>query len=228
MIITRQIASHNSIRAVILDLDGTLVDTAEEIALALNETLAGLGLPVISLESATALIGRGVRALVERAVERVGATTDLDRAVEIFEAHYERLVATRATLFAGVKEGLDLMHAAGLQLGVVTNKPRLFTEKLLRHLGIDALFDTVVAGDDGIRRKPFGDMLAAAAENMGVTIGETLMVGDSDNDVLAARDAGCLVWCVPYGYNQGLPAASLECDRMVSTVLEAAQQLAVR
>ena len=214
-----------SIRAVILDLDGTLVDTAEEIALALNETLAGLGLPVVSLEAAIALIGRGVRSLVERAVDEVGATTDLDRAVEIFEAHYERLVATRATLFPDVEEGLMAMRAAGLKLGVVTNKPRLFTEKLLAHLRIDGLFDAVVAGDDGLPRKPFGDMLVAAAKNMGARIEETLMLGDSDNDVLAARDAGCLVWCVPYGYNEGRPAESLECDRMVATVLEAARLL---
>ena len=213
------------IRAVILDLDGTLVDTAEEIALALNETLAGLGLAVVSLEAATALIGRGVHSLVERAVEQVGATADLDRAVEIFEARYERLVATRATLFPGVKEGLDAMQAAGLKLGVVTNKPRLFTDKLLSYLDVGKMFDTVVAGDDGIRRKPFGDMLAAAAKKMGVGIDETLMIGDSDNDVLAARDAGCLVWCVPYGYNEGRPAESLECDRMVATVLEAARLL---
>ena len=213
------------IRAVILDLDGTLVDTAEEIALALNETLAGLGHPVVSLEAATALIGRGVRALVERAVARVGATTDLDHAVEIFEARYERLVATRATLFPDVREGLDAMLAAGLKMGVVTNKPRLFTEKLLSYLEVGNMFDTVIAGDDGIRRKPFGDMLAAAAKNMGVGIDETLMVGDSDNDVLAARDAGCLVWCVPYGYNEGRPAESLGCDRMVATVLEAARLL---
>src|SRR5258705_2183179 len=137
-----------SIRAVILDLDGTLVDTAEEIALALNETLAGFGLRVISLEAATALIGRGVRSLVERAVEEVGATADLDHAVEIFEGHYERLVATRATLFPEVEEGLVAMRDAGLKLGVVTNKPRLFTEKLLAHLAIAGLFDPVVAGDD--------------------------------------------------------------------------------
>jgi phosphoglycolate phosphatase len=225
MNVTRDIASHNSIRAVILDLDGTLIDTAEEIALALNETLAGLGLPVVSLEAATALIGRGVRALVERAVDRVGATTDLDHAVEIFEGHYERLVATRATLFPGVKEGLDALHAAGFKLGVVTNKPRLFTGKLLDYTGVASLFDTVVAGDDGLRRKPFGDMLEAAAKSMGVTIDETLMLGDSDNDVLAARDAGCLVWCVPYGYNEGRPAEALECDRMVATVEEAARLL---
>ncbi len=209
-----------------LDLDGTLVDTAEEIALALNETLAGLGLAVISLEAATALIGRGVHSLVERAVEQVGATADLARAVEMFEASYARLVATRATLFPGVKEGLDAMRAGGRKLGVVTNKPRIFTVKLLRYLEIDALFDRVVAGDDGIRRKPFGDMLVAAANAMGAGIGDALMLGDSDNDVAAARDAGCLVWCVPYGYNEGRPAASLQCDRMVATVLDAARLLA--
>ncbi len=215
-----------SMRAVILDLDGTLVDTAEEIALALNETLAGAGLPVISLEAATALIGRGVRSLVERAVEQVGATTDLDHAVEAFEGHYERLVATRAALFPGVRDGLEAMRAAGLKLGVVTNKPRHFTQKLLRQLQVDALFDTVVAGDDGLRRKPFGDMLVAAAKSMGIPIHEALMIGDSDNDVAAARDAGCPVWCVPYGYTEGRPAESLECDRMVDTVLHAARLLA--
>ena len=213
------------IRAVILDLDGTLVDTAGEIALALNETLAALGLPVVSLASATALIGRGVHSLVERALEEVVATVDIEQAVEMFEASYGRLVATRAALFPGVREGLDAMRAAGLRLGVVTNKPRLFTERLLAHAGIDGFFDAVVAGDDGIRRKPSGDMLAAAASRMGTRIDETLMLGDSENDVRAARAAGCRVWCVPYGYNEGRPADSLECDRMVDTVLHAARLL---
>jgi phosphoglycolate phosphatase len=216
------------IRAVILDLDGTLVDTAIEIGLALNETLAELGVPVVSLEAATALIGRGVRSLVERALREVGGVTDVDRAVERFEGHYARIVGTRATLFPGVKEGLVALRDAGLGLAVVTNKPRLFTERLLESLGIDGFFEAVIAGDDGIPRKPRGDMLVAAARAMNVEIGEALMVGDSGNDVLAARDAGCLVWCVPYGYNEGRPAASLECDRMVDSVLHAAQLLAAR
>jgi phosphoglycolate phosphatase len=217
-----------AIRAVIFDLDGTLVDTAEEIALALNETLAGLGVPVVSLEAAKALIGRGVRSLVERAVEQAGATTDLDRAVELFEAHYERLVATRATLFPGVREGLELFRESVMKLGVVTNKPRRFTEKLLRHLEIDLHFAAVVAGDDGVRRKPAGDMLATAARALSADVSQTLMIGDSDNDVLAARDAGCLVWCVTYGYNAGRPAEALECDRVVATLHDAARILVPR
>jgi phosphoglycolate phosphatase len=213
------------IRAVILDLDGTLVDTAEEIAAALNETLAGLGFRALPLEAATALIGRGVHSLVGRALGEAGASTDLDRAVETFEAHYARQVATRATLFPQVQEGLAAMREAGLKLGVVTNKPRLFTEKLLAHLAIDGFFDAVVTGDDGLARKPCGDMLVAASKQLGVRIDQTLMLGDSQNDVLAARDAGCPVWCVPYGYNEGRPADCLECDRRVATVLEAARLL---
>jgi phosphoglycolate phosphatase len=214
-----------AIRAVILDLDGTLADTAIEIGLALNETLAETGAPVVSLEAATALIGRGVRSLVERALDEAGGATDLDGAVDRFERHYARIVGTRATLFPGVKEGLIVLRDAGFMLAVVTNKPRLFTEKLLESLGIRAFFESVVAGDDGVRRKPHGDMLAAAARAMNVAIGEALMIGDSENDVRAARDAGCLVWCVPYGYNEGRPANSLECDRMVATLKEAAEVL---
>lgn len=217
-----------SIRAVILDLDGTIADTAIEIGLALNETLAELGFAVVSLEAATALIGRGVRPLVERALEEVNGVTDLDGAVERFEHHYARIVGTRATLFPGVKEGLVVLRDAGHKLGVVTNKPRAFTVTLLRNLKVEALFDAVIAGDDGLRRKPFGDMLTAAANAMGAGMAETLMIGDSDNDVLAARDAGCLVWCVPYGYNEGRPAESLECDRRVATILEAATILGDR
>ena len=214
------------IRAVILDLDGTIADTAIEIGLALNETLAESGFAVVSLEAATALIGRGVRSLVERALEEVNAVTDLDRAVERFERHYARIVGTRATLFPGVKEGLLALRAAGHRLGVVTNKPRAFTVTLLRNLGVDALFDVVIAGDDGLRRKPFGDMLTAATHAMGMRTAETLMIGDSDNDVLAARDAGCAVWCVPYGYNEGRAPESLQCDRLIGSVLEAARLLA--
>lgn len=211
------------IRAIIFDLDGTLVDSAGEIASALNATLYELGLPSLPLERVQALIGRGVRSTVERALAQLHANHDVDSAVERFEAHYADVVGKEAKLFAGVLPGLERLHATSHALAVVTNKPRFFTVKLLQRLEVDRFFSAVVAGDDGIRRKPHGDMLAAACERMGTTRTETLMLGDSANDIAAARAAGCRVWCVPYGYNEGRPPESLDCDRIVPTIEAAAK-----
>jgi 2-phosphoglycolate phosphatase, prokaryotic len=183
--------------AIIFDLDGTLVDSAGEIAAALNTTLFELGLPSLSLERVQALIGRGVRALVERALAELGASQDVDHAVNRFESHYEKVVGSQAQLYAGVLPGLDTLAAVHIPMAVVTNKPRAFTEKLLGRLQVDRFFAAVVAGDDGHRRKPAGDMLLAACERLGTPAAASLMLGDSGNDVLAARAAGCPVWCVP-------------------------------
>ena len=216
----------NPVRAVIFDLDGTLMDTAGEIDAALARAFAELGVTPLPRAQVEALIGRGVRSLVERALEKQGAgPMDLDAAVERFERHYAELVATQAPLYPGVADGLRLLQAKGTKLGVVTNKPRYFTERLLRHARVDSLFAAVVAGDDGIRRKPAGDMLEAACRTMGCAPAQALMVGDSDNDVLAARAAGCAVWCVPYGYNEGRGPETLACDRLVQSVDEAARLL---
>ena len=214
-------------RSVILDLDGTLMDTAGEIVVAMDRTLDELALPRVPADAVRTMIGRGVRKLVERALEQLGASAriDVDAAVARFEAHYAQTVATQAGPFPGVTEGLERLHVAGFKLAVVTNKPRFFTEQLLERAGIDRFFDAVVAGDDGIRRKPHGDMLEAACRTMGSAPSETLMLGDSDNDVEAARAAGCPVWCVPYGYNEGRSPETLACDRIVVTVEEAARLL---
>ncbi len=212
-------------RAVIFDLDGTLVDSAGEIAAALNASLYEAGLASLARERVEALIGRGVRALVERALQGLDAPQQLDRVLSRFEAHYDRVVGTQAQLFAGVRPGLERLRAARVPLAVVTNKPRAFTLKLLSRLDVESFFAAVVAGDDGIRRKPHGDMLVAACERLGALRGETLMLGDSENDVAAARAAGCAVWCVPYGYNEGRAVASLACDRIVPSVEDAARIL---
>jgi len=207
--------------AVIFDLDGTLVDSAGEIADALNAALAEIGLEPLSIAVVTSLIGRGVHVLVQRALAKIGAAgVDEDDLVRRFERRYGDLLGSKARLFPGVRAGLERLHAAGIPLAVVTNKPRLFTESLLERLGIRELFGALIAGDDGVRAKPHGDMLIAACRAMGAAPGETLMVGDSDNDVRAARAAGLPVWCVPYGYNEGRPPGALACDRMVDSLEE--------
>ena len=213
-------------RAVILDLDGTLIDTASEIAEAMDRTLDELSLARIPAREIADMVGKGVPKLVERALARLGVTgVDLGRTIERFEAHYAQTVATTAQLFPGVREGLERMEQGGLQLAVVTNKPRFFTEQLLQRAEISRFFTAIAAGDDGIRKKPHGDMLEAACKVMKTEPAQTLMLGDSENDVEAARAAGCPVWCVPYGYNEGKPVSSLKCDRMVDSVDEAAKLL---
>ena len=215
----------NSIRAVILDLDGTLLDTAGEISAALNRALEEMGLPSLEHPRVEALIGRGVHSLVERALQQVegGALIQVERAVERFEAHYAQTVGTDSRLFPGAMEGLKRLAESGIALAVVTNKPRFFTEMLLERAQVSGFMKAVVAGDDGVPRKPAGDMLVAACDKMGTTPAQALMLGDSDNDVLAARAAGCPVWCVPYGYNEGRGPETLNCDRLVDNIDAAAR-----
>jgi phosphoglycolate phosphatase len=213
--------------AVIFDLDGTLVDSAGEIHAALAGPFDERGIAPLSKAEVERLIGRGVHSLVERALSMRGADgANVDEMVEAFEAHYARVVGTQARLFPGVLEGLRMLHAAPRKLSVVTNKPRAFTQVLLAKLAVLELFTAIVAGDDGVARKPAGDMLEAACMKMGTAPGETLMLGDSETDVRAARAAGCPVWCVPYGYNEGRDPSTLACDRIVATVEEAARLVA--
>ena len=211
--------------AVIFDLDGTLVDSAGEIHAALAGAFAEREIEPLPKPEIERLIGHGVHSLVKRALAMRGIDADGDEMVDAFEAHYARTVGTQAMLFPATLEGLRILRAARMKLAVVTNKPREFTEALLAQLAILEFFDAVVAGDDGVARKPAGDMLVAACERMGTTVGDTLMLGDSGTDVRAARAAGCPVWCVPYGYNEGRDPSTLECDRIVATIEEAARLL---
>jgi len=210
------------IGSVLFDLDGTLADTAGEIALALERAFAEFGLAALPEPEVRDMVGRGVAMLVERALARVGSAVDAGAVVERFEHHYRATVGTSAQLYPSVRAGLARLAARRLPLAVVTNKPRHFTERLLDRLEVRGAFAAVVAGDDGWPKKPAGDMLLAACAQMASRVEETLMLGDSANDVLAARAAGCRVWCVPYGYNEGRPVGSLACDRIVAGIDEAA------
>jgi phosphoglycolate phosphatase len=212
----------SSVRAVLFDLDGTLLDTAADITLALNRALTEQNLPTLARSEVRDLIGRGAPALVERSLERVGAATsaaDAKLLLDRFHHHYERIhehgeMQTR--VYPGVARGLDALHAFGFLLAVVTNKPRATTMHLLTRMGLIQWMQAVVGGDSGQQRKPHPQPLLTACEQLGVAAAETLMVGDSLTDVTAARAAAMAgIVCVPYGYNEGVDPRTLPCDAFI-------------
>jgi phosphoglycolate phosphatase len=209
------------VRAVILDLDGTLLDTAPDIAVAANRMLAELGLPEVPESRVRDYIGKGVANLVRRLLEETGAG-GYDEALARFERHYLAGVADRSRPYPGVVEGLQAFRAVGMPLACVTNKVSRFTEPLLSGTGLRAFFGAVVSGDQAARKKPEPDPLIAAAALLGVPVGSAWMIGDSLNDVQAARAAGCAVAVVPYGYREGLAVEALGADAVVADLLVAA------
>jgi phosphoglycolate phosphatase len=124
-----------------------------------------------------------------------------------------------------VIDGLRALHGARLPLACITNKAERFTVDLLKRTGLDGFFDVIVCGDTVTRKKPDPEPVLAACARLGVQPSEAVMIGDSANDVQAARAAGCPIWCVPYGYNEGQPVASLDCDAIVPDLAEAARRL---
>jgi phosphoglycolate phosphatase len=215
-----------SLRAVLFDLDGTLLDTVADISVALNRALGEQRLTSLPQADVRTLIGRGVPMLIERAMARVvsGARfADATLLLERFHFHYERLqelgeIQTR--VYPGVAEGLAALHALGLSVAVVTNKPRKAAADLLDRLGLARWIDVLVAGDTGMNPKPHPQALVSACEQLAVPPAQALMVGDSLTDVLAARAAGLAVVCVPYGYNEGADPRALPCDAFVETVAD--------
>lgn len=212
--------------AVLLDLDGTLLDTAGDIGTVLNLALADRQLGPLPVATVRTLIGRGAPSLVGRALQLLGTPAqevDVETMLGRFCAHYEGLYAGdggTATPFPGVLEGLRALHAAGLKLAVVTNKQRRFALQVLGRLDLLRWFEAVVGGDTSGQRKPDPRPLHHACELLGVDGRHALMVGDSAIDVRAARAAGMPVVCVPYGYNEGQAASALECDALVPTLAQ--------
>jgi phosphoglycolate phosphatase len=208
-------------RAVLCDLDGTLVDSAADIARALNRALAEAQLGGLTDAEVRAFIGRGVPTLIERALTRLGAAdggVDRARLRARFDHHYEGLYdrgEVHSRLYPGVLAGIEALRHGGWRVAVVTNKPTEAAVRLLAHLGLAARLDLVVGGDQGLAPKPHPEPLLAACARLGVAPAQALMVGDSLTDVEAARAAGLLVVCVPYGYNEGRDPRALPCDAFV-------------
>lgn len=216
-------------RAVLIDLDGTLTDSAPELAAAVDRMLAGAGHAPAGVGRVRDWVGEGIDRLVERALaDATGEPPDaaaLRAGRTAFDTAYAEVLGTMAPLYPGVVDGLDDLRAAGFRTACITNKAGVFALALLGSLGIADRFDTVVTGDRPGCRKPAAAPLEAAARKLGVAIGDCVMVGDSGIDVAAARAAGCPVWCVRTGYNRGAPLEDSGPDRIFDRFDELAAAL---
>jgi phosphoglycolate phosphatase len=200
-------------RGVLIDLDGTLMDTAPDLAAAANRMRADFGLPPLPLERIAAFVGKGAEVLVHRAL-----TDELDGRAEpqafargraSFYAHYTVENGVQAIVFDRVPEALEQLRGRGLRLACVTNKPQEFTLPLLAKMDLARHFDAVVAGDEVAEKKPHPALLLEACRRMQVKPTEVMLIGDSVNDAQAARAAGCGCVLVETGYNEGEGVAAL-------------------
>lgn len=215
------------VRSVTFDLDGTLLDTLADLTEACQAMLAELGRPTRQREEIVSFIGKGMGVLVERCLTFDDAPSSEEMAAGIvaFRRHYAEINGRNTRFYPGVREGLQRFCEAGLNLGLVTNKPAQFTEALLKRRGLSDYFSVVVSGDTTPWQKPHPEPILHACRQLGSQPQENIHIGDSRIDIECARAAGCVVFCVPYGYNEGPPVDSAECDALVSDLVAAFERL---
>ena len=216
-----------SIKVIMIDLDGTLLDTADDLALAANLMLKDLGLPEQSTSTIRSYIGKGIQKLVKRTL-----TGQLDgepdaalfaQALPLYEKHSANNLSVNTRPYPGALEGIKIMQQSGFKLACITNKAEAFTLPLLRSTGLYDQFEIVLSGDSLPKKKPDPMPLTHICKHFDVQPHEALLIGDSLNDAIAARAAGCHVFCVPYGYNEGRNVYELDCDAIVETLIEASK-----
>ena len=216
-------APAQALRLVMFDLDGTLIDTAPEIADAVNDTLAQCALPPVSQQQVRDWIGHGTRTLLiaalasvqGRTVQEMGADPDLPRIAGIFDGHYQQRCGSRSQPYPHVVEVLNALRAHGVQLAVITNKEGRYTDTVLRAHQLQGHFGLVISGDTLATKKPDPAGVAHGLAHFGVAADQALFVGDSSIDAATARNAGVAVWLLPYGYNMGQPIAACQPDRVI-------------
>lgn len=213
--------------AVVFDLDGTLIDSAGDIADALNAALSGSQLPAFSDKEVRRMVGGGARVLIERALSaRTGAADAAlaQRLHDDFMTVYAGASIARTTVYDHARELLSELALAGIRVGVCTNKPAGITEDVLVKLELRTSFQAVVGGSDELPKKPHPAMLEAALRALGVDASQAVMVGDSAADIGAARGAGVPVIAVGFGYSR-VPARELGADRVVAGLREVGEAL---
>ncbi len=209
------------LKVVMLDLDGTLLDTVGDIIAAANLMRGTLGFQPLEAAVIRNFVGKGITNLVAKTLKdtvgEVGPNA-LKVAVANFERQYETCFDQTSQPYPGVIDGLKAMKDAGFRLGCATNKLEKYTLPLLEKTGLRDYFDIVVSGDTVAEKKPHPMQLKHAAEFFSCTTAEILLIGDSINDAEAARAAGCPVFIVPYGYNEGQELRGLDCDAFIDDV----------
>ena len=209
---------------ILIDVDGTLVDSVPDLAYCVDEMLKQIDMPVRGEERVRHWVGNGVERLVERAlVDDLDGYPDEDlkaKALPIFMELYAENTCVRSCLYPGVKEGMAYMKSAGYKMGCVTNKAAAFTIPLLKQLGIHDEFAIIISGDTLAKKKPDPLPLLHAAEFFGVEPASAMMLGDSVSDVKAARAAGFQITCMTYGYNHGDNIADAKPDGLIDSMSE--------
>ena len=212
-------------RAILIDLDGTLVDSIPGLSEAAHRMMVELGLAPLPQSQVQTYVGKGIARLVERVLTgRPDGKPEpalFDAALKVYERHYLDTVALGCNVYPGVIDGLDAMRARGFALGCVTNKSGRFAELLLERMDLIRYFPVRVAGDTLPVKKPDPAPLLHAARLIGVSPEEMVMIGDSANDAVAAQRAGCPVICVSYGYREGADIHSIGADAIVDSLTEA-------
>ncbi len=214
----------DGIEAALIDLDGTLVDTAGDFVAALGAMLDDLGLPRVDRPLVERLIGKGADHIVRAALATAGAADTsaglFERARRLYRDHYVALNGLHSAVYPGVETGLERLAGCGLRLACLTNKLTAFAVPLLRTTGLERYFEQLCCGDTYERLKPDPLPLLRTCELMRANPQHTLMIGDSSNDVIAARAAGCPVVLVTYGYNHGEPVRSANADAYLDSLAE--------
>jgi len=207
---------------VMIDLDGTLINTAPDLADSVNIMLERMGREPWPLDKVSGWIGNGVSRLVKRALtdsmDGEPDSEDYDKGYALFLEAYGENVSAKSRPYDGVVAGLDKLKSAGFRLACVTNKAAAFTLPLLADLKLDDYFELVVSGDALPRKKPDPLPLTYACEHFGITPQQGILIGDSANDVKAAIAAGMPVICVNYGYNQGVDLTTLQTQGVIDSL----------
>lgn len=216
-----------AIKAAIIDLDGTMLDTVPDFELALNGMRAEFGLAPITQATITPMVGKGSEKLIRDvlALDYDAARIDAvyDEAMASYQRHYLAINGEKSVLYDGVLEGLAALKQMGLRLACVTNKPIAFATPLLAQKGLAPFFELVYGGDSLPRKKPDPLPLLQVCADFDLAPSSVVAIGDSSNDAEAARAARCHVLTVPYGYNHGRPVQDIDSDGIVNSLLDAAE-----